>query len=139
MGKLPVTYTTSERKDDATLEEVYDFRALHEIISQPGQERQVSQRTIKGLTQYLLSVYQKKGYAGIYVYVPAKAVKGVAELESGILPIHILEGRVDNIVIRRYDFDRKEQEKEVLKSSILKSWSPVQEGQVIRKTSLDNF
>ena len=139
LEKLPATYTVSGPKGDISLDEVYDFRVLHEIINQPGQEHQVSQKTIKGLTQYLLSVYQDKGYAGIYVYVPAKAVKGGAELEGGILPIHILEGKVANIAIRRYDFDRQEQEDGFLKGSILESWSPVQEGQVIQKTKLDNF
>ncbi len=139
LDRLPATYTVYEQKDNVKVEEVYELRVLREIINQPGQQRQVSQKTIKGLTQYLLSVYQKKGYAGIYVYVPAKAVKGAAELEGGILPIHIIEGKVANIAIRRYDFDRQKQEKEVLKSSVLEAWSPVEQGQVIRKETLDNF
>jgi hemolysin activation/secretion protein len=139
LENLPVVYTVSVQKDEAAAEESYDFRVLHEIILDPGQEREVSKKAIQGLTRYLLSVYQEKGYAGIYVYVPAKAVKGVAELEDGILPIEVLEGRVAKVTIDRYDFDRQKVEKEVLKSSVLKSWSPVKEGQVIRKKELDDF
>ncbi len=139
LENLPVVYTISVRKDETTTEEFYDFRVLHEIILDPGQEREVSKKTIQGLTRYLLSVYQEKGYAGIYVYVPAKAVKGVTEIEDGILPIGVLEGKVAKVTIDRYDFDRQKAEKGVLKSSVLKSWSPIKRGQVIKKKELDDF
>ena len=139
LENLPVVYTVSVQKEGKTIEKFYDFRVLHEIILNPGQEREVSKETVQGLTQYLLSVYQKKDYAGIYVYVPAKAVKGGTELENGILPIKVLEGKVAKIAIERYDFDRKPVKKGVLKSSVLKSWSPVKEGQVIKKKKLDDF
>ncbi|MGA1980171.1 MAG: ShlB/FhaC/HecB family hemolysin secretion/activation protein [Sedimentisphaerales bacterium] len=139
LENLPAVYTVSVQREGTTVKKVYDFRVLHEIILEPGQEREVSKETIDGLTRYLLSVYREKGYAGIYVYVPAKAVKGVAELEDGILPIEVLEGKVAKVTIDRYDFNRQEVEKEVLKSSVLKSWSPVKEGQVIRKKELDDF
>jgi hemolysin activation/secretion protein len=139
LENLPEVYAFSLQKDEVATEEYYDFRVLHEIILDPSHEREVSKKTIQGLTRYLLSVYQEKGYAGIYVYVPAKAVKGVAELEDRILPIEVLEGKVAKVTIDRYDFDRQEVEKEVLKSSMLKSWSPVKEGQVIKKKELDDF
>jgi len=140
LKKLPMIYKVSEGKDETSVEQIYDFRILHELILNPGQEREVSMKTIHGLTQYVLSVYQENGYAGIYVYVPAKAVKGAAELEGKILPIQILEAKVADVNIRSYDFRRQEQvEKGVLKSSLVESWSPVKEGQVIRKKELDDL
>jgi hemolysin activation/secretion protein len=139
LERLPLVYTGATQKGRTTIEETYDFRVLYEIILDPGPEREVSKKTIAGLTQYILSVYQKKGYAGIYVYVPAKAVKGVAELEDGILPIKVLEGKVVEVVVNRYDFDRQEVKEEILKSSILEEWSPAKQGQVIRKNQLDDF
>jgi hemolysin activation/secretion protein len=136
---LPEIYTVSEQKDEATFKQIYDFRVLEEIINSPGQSREVSLKTIQGFTKYILSVYQKKGYAGIYVYVPAKAVEGTAELTNQILPIEVLEGKASEITIERYDFDRQEKEEGFLKDSVLKAWSPVKTGQVIKKKTLDDF
>lgn len=139
LEELPEFYTVTKQKDDAILEEVYDFRALRDIVHAPGEAREVSQRTIQGFTEYLLSVHRKEGYAGIYVYVPAKAVDGKAQLQDGILQISIIEGKVETISIRRYDFDRQEQEGGFLRSSAIRSWSPVKEGQVIRQNKVDEF
>jgi len=86
-----------------------------------------------------LSIYQEKGYAGIYVYVPAKAVEGEAKLADKILPIEVLEGKVAKVTIERYDFDRQEQEKGILKDSLIYSWSPSQVGEVIKKKELGDF
>lgn len=139
LGKMPTVYTVSVKKDGASIEEIYDFRALRDVILYPGQKREVSLKTIQGLTKYLLSVYEHKDYAGIYVYVPAKAVEGTAKLENDILPVEILEGRVAGIEIERYDFDRQEQEKGFLRDAVIQSWSPVKAGEVIRKKKLADF
>ncbi len=136
---LPLVYTVSETKGGVAVEEIYDFRPLRDIIMEPGAEREVSLKTIQGFTKYLLSVYQQKGYAGIYVYVPADAVEGQTRLVNRILPVHVLEGRVAKLTIERYDFDRQEREKGFLKDSVLESWSPVQVGEPIQKQKLDNF
>jgi hemolysin activation/secretion protein len=139
LEKVPPAYAVPVKKDGATVEEVYDFRALRDIIRNPGPKREVSLKTIQGLTKYLLSVYEEKGYAGIYVYVPAKAVEAKAKLEDDILPVEILEGRVAEIEIERYDFDRQKQEKGFLKDSVIESWSPVRVGEVIQKKKLADF
>ncbi len=131
LEQLPETYAVGEA--------TYDFRVLHEVISDPGPQRNVSKGTITGLTQYLLAFYQDRGYAGIYVYVPLKAIKGVAQLEDGVLPIQILEGKVAEVEVNRYDFDRRETETEVLGSSLLRYWSPIKPGTVIKKKQLDDF
>jgi hemolysin activation/secretion protein len=117
--------------------DLYDFRVIVDIIASPGQTREVSLRTIQGLTQYVLDAY--KDYRGVYVYVPAEAVEGKTRLVDQVLPIHVLEGRVAQISVGRYDFDRKEKEEGYLKESVLRSWSPVKEGEVIQKKKLDDY
>jgi hemolysin activation/secretion protein len=139
LEELPLTYVTSGTKDGETVEEVYDFRPLHETLADPGPEREVSLRTIQGFTKYLLSVYQEKGYAGIYVYVPAEAVEEGTNLKNKILPIQILEGRIAKLRIERYDFDRQQREKGFLKDSVIESWSPAKTGETIHKKKLGDF
>ncbi|MHC4308779.1 MAG: ShlB/FhaC/HecB family hemolysin secretion/activation protein [Planctomycetota bacterium] len=139
LEKMPLTYSLFEERDGNTVGETYDFRTLLIILVSPGQEREVSLKTIQGLTKYVLSIYQEKGYAGIYVYVPAKAVEGEAKLVDKILPIEVIEGKVAKVAIERYDFDRQEQEEGILKDSVIYSWSPAQVGEVIKKKDVDNF
>jgi hemolysin activation/secretion protein len=139
LKELPAEYRVSEQKDGTTVEQVYDFKVLEEIIREPGQSRQVSLKTIQGFTKYILSLYEEKNYAGVYVYVPAKAVEGTAKLIDEILAIEVIEGKVAEITIERYDFDRQETEEGYLKDSVLESWSPVKVGQVINKKTLDDY
>jgi len=139
LEELPFVYKISEQIDDTVVEQVYDFRVLHDVILAPGQEREVSLTTIQGLTKYVLSIYQEEGYAGIYVYIPVEAVEGTDKLVDKILPIEVLEGKIAEIAVERYDFDRQEVEKGFLKESVLKSWSPVKEGEVIQKNKVDDF
>jgi len=73
------------------------------------------------------------------VYVPAEAVQEKTKLADAILPVQILEGRIAQISVGRYDFDRQPQEEGILKSSVLESWSPISEGDVIQKKELDDF
>ena len=144
-------------EDLAKLEEqarqnLYNLRVIHEVIEQPGQTHQVSTRTMNGLTEYILSVYQGRGYAGIYVYVPAKAVQDGAKpvLKDGVLVIEILEAKVSDTTTnyRRHDptslepvpyIDLKEGQKPILSESLLLDWSPVKVGQVANQKQLDDF
>jgi hemolysin activation/secretion protein len=135
---MPLVYDLS-KEEGAAADEIYDFRALLDIVVEPGIDREVSLKSIQGLTKYVLSIYRKKGYAGIYVYVPAKAVEGEAKLADKVLPIEVLEGKVGKVAIERYDFDRQEQEEGILKDSAIHSWSPAQVGDVIKKKELDDF
>jgi len=138
LENLPLAYKLTEQKDDTTVEQIYDFRVIHDILLNPGKEQEVSINTIKGLTKYFLSVYQDEGYAGIYVYVPAAAVRGT-ELVDKILAIEVLEGKIAEISVERYDFDRQNIENGYLNDSIIKSWSPSKEGEVIQRNELDYF
>ena len=116
----------------------YDFRDLRDIILYPGEEREVSITTIQGFTNFILSVYQEEGYAGIYVYIPKEAVQETTLVDK-ILPIHVLEGKVAKISVERFDFDRRERVKGFLNEFALKLWSPAKEGEVIQKEKLDDF
>jgi hemolysin activation/secretion protein len=138
LENLPLAYTLTVQKDDTTVEQSYDFRILHDVILNPGEEREVSLNTIQGFTKYVLSVYQKEGYAGIYVYIPASAVRGT-ELVDKILPIEVLEGKIAEITVERYNFERQDVEKGFLKDAVLESWSPLKEGEAIQKNKLDDF
>ncbi|MHC4205657.1 MAG: ShlB/FhaC/HecB family hemolysin secretion/activation protein [Planctomycetota bacterium] len=139
LEKLPSAYIVSTQKDDKPAKEIYDFRALHDLIDDPEGDHEVSLKTIQGLTKYILSAYQEKGYAGIYVYVPAEAAMENDKLKDEILPIQVIEGRIAQVSVARYDFDRRPKESGFLKSSVIKSWSPIREGDVIQKNKLDYY
>ena len=139
LEKMPLTYPPPGERDVNAAEEIYDFRTVVDVFVNPGREREVSLKTIQGLTKYVLSIYQDKGYAGIYVYVPAKAVEGEAKLADNILPIEVLEGKVAKVTIERYDFDRQVQKEGFLKDSVINSWSPAQVGEVINKKELGDY
>ncbi|MHC4497718.1 MAG: ShlB/FhaC/HecB family hemolysin secretion/activation protein [Planctomycetota bacterium] len=137
---MPLVYNASDKPPHkAESAYLYDLRVLHDIISEPGRPRQVSARTIDGFVQYIVSVYQDKDYAGIYVYVPEEALKGEAELKDGLLPVQIIEAQISEITITSYDADHNKVEKGYLNTSILREWSPVKAGEVLNRKKLDDF
>ncbi len=140
LANMPLIYNSvsrSLRRGESVY--LYDFRTLRDIILNPGQPRQVSSRTIQGFTQYILSVYQNKNYGGVYVYVPADAVKGGMELENGILPIKIIEAPVAGVTTRFYDPNQNVKVKGYLRDSFIQGWSPVKVGQVANQKQLNDF
>ena len=138
--KMPLIYNASDKSlVEAESKLLYDFRVLHDIILDPGQPRQVSARTVQGLTQYILSVYQEKNYAGIYVYVPSDAVTEGAKLRGEILPVTVLEAKITDVTVKTYDPNQNETEKGYLQSSAVLDWSPVKVGQVANQKELDEF
>ena len=58
---------------------------------------------------------------------------------GGILPIEVLEARIAEISVNRYNFRNQEQENGFLKESVLRSWSPVKAGDVLQQKPLDDF
>ncbi len=137
---MPLVYNASDKPlHQAKSEDLYDLRIFHEIIQQPGQERQVSSRMIQGFTRYILSTYQQRNYAGIYVYVPAEAIKDKLELRDAVLPIRVLELCVTEITITYYDPEKDRVEKGYLSNSAVYGWSPVKVGQVADQKKLDDF
>ncbi len=139
IGSLPAVYVKTVQKDGKAIEERYDFRTIRDIYFNPGREGEVSLRTIHGLTNHFLSVYREHGYVGIYVYIPASAINEDGELADQILPVEVLEGRVSELKVKRYDFDRQEQEQGYLNEELIRQWSPVQTGQAIEKKKVDDY
>ena len=135
---MPAVYNASGQPlSQADSQYLYDLRPIQEILSAPGQPREVSLRTIQGLTQYILSVYQTNDYSGIYVYVPEGAIKDGNTLVDGILPINILEAPVSEVRIKYYDAERNEVEEGYLRRSVLEQWSPVERDKVASQRELD--
>ncbi|OHB83692.1 MAG: hypothetical protein A2Z38_06225 [Planctomycetes bacterium RBG_19FT_COMBO_48_8] len=138
LQRMPAVYNASGQPlSQADSQYLYDLRPIQQIVSMPGQPREVSLRTIQGLTQYILSVYQANDYSGIYVYVPEGAIKDGRELVDGILPINILEAPVSEVRIKYYDAERNEVEEGYLRRSVLEEWSPIERDKVASQKSLD--
>lgn len=137
---LPFIYNTSNMPiKKAPSQSLYDLREIRQIALAPGQPREVSARAIQGFTQYLLSIYEAKHFAGIYVYVPSEAMAAGKELSQGILPIHIIEAPVTKVGVKSYDTAQKEKEKGYLRSSAVKAWSPVEPNSVANRKKLDDY
>jgi len=137
---MPLVYNASNQPlRKAESQNLYDIRVLRDIMLQPGQPREVSLRTIQGLTQYILSVYQDNHYAGVYVYVPEGAIKGGAELVDGILPIKVIEAPIAETEVKFYNVDGNEVEKGYLRRSAIQKWSPVKVGEVGNERALNYF
>jgi len=135
---MPAIYNASDKRDsEADSQYLYDLRPIQKVISDPGRSQEVSLRTIQGLTQYILSVYQRNNYSGIYVYVPEGAIRDGVELVGGILPINVLEAPVSEVRIKYYDAERNEVQKGRLRRSALESWSPIERDKVASQKELD--
>ena len=140
LGNLPQVYNASDQPmQQAAPGDLYDLRTLHGVVLHPGKPQEVSRRTLQGFTQYIVSFYQSRGYAGIYVYIAANAVQGGVRIPDGILPIEVVEAEIAEINITYYDTERERIEKGILKSSVIEEWSPVKVGQVVKKKELDDF
>ncbi len=137
---IPSIYNASDKSlAKAESSKLYDFSSLRDIIAKPGEPRQVSTRTIEGLTQYVLSVYQRHHYAGIYVYVPADALQNGKEFKDGILPVEVLEASVTNVTVKSFDADQNEVPKGYLRKSAVESWSPVKPDKVANQKELGDY
>ena len=140
LENMPLIYNASaKRLKQAESDYLYDFRVLHDIILEPGEPREVSMRTIRGFTQYIVSAYGKRNYAGIYVSVPQEAIVDGTKLRDEILLINILEAPITSITTKYFTPDNEKVEKGYLKSSALMKWSPAQTGEVGSQKKLDDF
>ncbi|MCP4258341.1 MAG: ShlB/FhaC/HecB family hemolysin secretion/activation protein [Planctomycetes bacterium] len=140
LNNLPKIYNASDKPiQQAEQGELYDLRPLHKVVLHPGEPIEVSRRVLQGFTQYILSVYQDHGYAGIYVYIAAQTVQGSVRLQDGVLPVEIVEAEISEINITSYNTERERVEQGILRSSVIEDWSPVKVGQVVKKRELDYF
>jgi len=123
LSNIPLVYNTSGVPlQEAESINLYDFRTLRDIIESPGQPRQISARTIRGLTQCILSVYQDKGYSGIYVAVPPEALLDGRKLRDDILLVKVTEAPVTSVTTNYYNPENEKVEKGYLKPSFLQEW-----------------
>ncbi len=140
IANMPLVYNASKLPlMKAAPEELYDLREIEQVLTSPGEVRQVSTRTIQGFTQYIVSAYQSKNYGGIYAYVPREALKAGAKLEEDILPINVIEASVAAISINAYDVNQAQRAEPYLRRDVMEKWSPVKSGQVVNKKKLDDF
>jgi hemolysin activation/secretion protein len=140
LDNMPLIFNDStETLMMAGSENLYDFRVLHDIVLNPGQVRQVSTRTIRAFTQYIVSVYRKNNYAGIYVYVPSDVLIDGERLTNDILHIEVLEAMVTKVRVTQYDIEQNEVEEGYLSKEAVLEWSPIKEGQVGNQKALDDY
>ncbi len=137
LDSMPAVFNASRQPlTRADSQFLYDLTVIRDIAANPGMPREVSIRTIQGLTQYILSVYQKNDYSGIFVYVPQGALTD-GQLRDGILPIIILEAPVSDVRIKYFDVERNEVEKGYLRRSAIEQWSPIERNKVASQRALD--
>ena len=136
---VPVVYNASDKPlKQADSIDLYDLRSIRDVILMPGQPSQVSARTIEGFTQYLLSIYLKRNYSGIYVHVPAEVISE-GRLQDDVLSIEVIEGTVSSVEVKSYEPNQAQVEKGYLKSEAIMDWSPVKVGEVPNQKALDEF
>jgi hemolysin activation/secretion protein len=141
LSNIPLVYNASSAPLlEASSADLYDFRTLCDIIDNPGQPRKISARTIRGLTQCILSIYRNKGYSGIFVSVPPEAVSG-GQLRDGILLIKVTEAQVASVTASYFTPGNKKVEPEegYLKESFLKKWTPTKVGEVGKQKELEDY
>jgi hemolysin activation/secretion protein len=141
LKNVPSVYNESDQPIlQAQSSNLYDLRALQDIIIQPGRPREISSRAIQGFTKYIISAYQAKGYAGIYAYVPSDVLKD-NKLRGDILLIEVIEAPVESVTTNYFtpQNERVEAEEGYLSSSALLDWSPVETGEVANQKELQEF
>ena len=141
LANIPGVYNESDQPLlQAESGSLYDLRALQDIIIQPDRPREISSRAIQGFTKYIISVYQSKGYAGIYAYVPSDILTQ-NKLRDDILLIEVIEAPVESVTTNYFtpQNERVEEEDRYLSSSALLDWSPVQADDVANQKKLQEF
>ena len=137
---IPLVYNASGVSlQAASSVDLYDFRTVVDIIGEPGRGRPVSARTIKGLTQCILSLYKDKGYSGIFVSVPPDVLVDGKKLRDEILHINIIEAPVTSVGINYFTPENVKVEEGYLKTSFIDKWSPVSVGEVGKQKELNEF
>jgi len=140
LANIPLVYNDSDLPLlKAQSGDLYDFRTLVEIIEMPGHDRQISARTIRGLTRCILGIYQSKGYSGIFVSVPPEALVDGNKLRDEILLVKIIEAPVTSVSTNYFTPENERAEKGYLRDSFLRSWSPIKIGEVGKQKELEDY
>ena len=137
---IPLVYNASDKPlMQAESNYLYDLRAVREVILNPGQPREVSSRAVQGFTQYLVFVYQRENFAGIFVRVKPDAFVEDGKLKDGILLVEVIEMPISNVRTNFYNVEREKKEDSYLKRSLFQKWSPARSGEVMNQKKLDDF
>lgn len=153
LRQMPVVYPVLQKDSEGVeqLVDLYDFYPVKKLLFKPDETQKISQKTIQGLTQYILSAYQEEGYGGIYVYVSAEVInEGQTRFKDDILTIQVLEAKLSRMNVDYYVYDpnsekeipyirRDEQSSGYLREAAVKKWSPVQEGQVTSTKKVQEY
>ena len=139
LSNIPLIYNASAVPPmEAESIYLYDLRAVRDIIDMPGQSRQLSARTIQGLTQCILSLYRQEGYSGIYVSVPPETLQE-GKLLDDVLVIKVTEAPVSSVTTNYFTPENVKAEKGYLKDSFLQNTSPIQAGEVGKQKKLEEY
>lgn len=140
LSSIPLVYNASNLPADKAGENLYDLGPVLKLIDNPGQPQQISARTIRGLTQCILSTYKSRGYSGIFVSVPPETLSG-GQLKDGILLIKVTEAQVASVTASYYtpDNEKVEPDKGYLKESFLEKWTPTKVGEVGKQKELEDY
>lgn len=137
---IPLVYNASDKPlMQAQSNYLYDLRTIREVILNPGQPREISTRTVQGFTQYLVSVYQRDNYAGIFVRVRPDAITEDRKLKDNILPVEVIEMPVSKVRTTFYNVERQKKEESYLSQSVFQKWSPAKQGGVMNQKKMDDF
>lgn len=141
LSSIPLVYNASTLPPDKSASaDLYDLTAVRKLIDNPGQPQQISARTIRGLTQSILSTYKSRGYSGIFVSVPPETVSG-GQLRDGILLIKVTEAQVTSVTASYYtpENEKVEAGEGHLKESFLEKWTPTKVGEVGKQKELEDY
>jgi len=138
--KMPPIFNASDQPiEKADSSALYDFRVLRQVIWQPGPARKVSARTVRGLTEYILSVYRAKGYGGIYVYVPQDVIQRGASLTDDVLTVEVVEATISDITVTAYEPNGAAVERGILDPCLVQEWSPARIGEPLHQKKVNDF
>ncbi|MDD5458279.1 MAG: ShlB/FhaC/HecB family hemolysin secretion/activation protein [Phycisphaerae bacterium] len=136
---IPMIFNASKLPIEAAPQDsLFDLREVRAAAIEPGVEREVSVRSIQGLTQYLLRKYKSKNYAGIYIYVPEGVVVD-GKLKDNTLTVNIIEASIAALGANFYDLERTEKPEGYLRRDALMKWSPVEPNKPVNEKKLDDY
>ncbi|HSV27504.1 MAG TPA: hypothetical protein VLH60_06380, partial [Sedimentisphaerales bacterium] len=140
LAAAPNTYNVSGRPlASAPAEDLYDLTSILALAAEPGVQREITARTIVGFCRYVLSEYQRRGYSGVFVSMPADNIVGGIELRDGKVVIQVMEAEVSQVGVSVFNMDKVEKEEAYIDLEIFKQWSPVREGEMINEKELNEF
>jgi hemolysin activation/secretion protein len=140
LKNMPDVYNASGKSvKNAAAEDLYDLTAIKQIVATPGEEHNVTVRTIQGFTKYVLGEYQKRGMAGVYVFVPAGNVEEGIRLKDQRLVIEVIEAVVSSVNVNLYNVDKEKKDTSYMNLDVMKQWSPAKPGKMMNEKKVNNF